>query len=611
MGNTTNRLMLADYLIGNGAGTRNYVTNPSAFRGLASVTDSGASTTRNTSTPLTQISDFQIALDATTDYAEWALNTFDNGLKGQNCEFRGTYKLSLGSGATVQAQVYNGSNKIVTVDLPAESNSNTFSLNFPCGDLSSATTVRFAQTVTTNTSTLNVANLYVGVATNLSNVAQASFYGGLKYTAIANCIWSNSSASWTSFGADTDCNAPSVEGNASAPATKIPAIKFASLPSGRYHIIATGMFQKNNSSNGETSFRFYDGTNPALNQNQIAASAETIANGVITGEFNYTTTQSNITFVIQSIDTNAGAARILTNTAGQNDLYISVYRFPTSSELTVRPDQTPASWSGYHSNDCVFSKTTAAMGDPSADASCTFTERQNRNFGTVTSYLSGSDKLPGIVFTPTRAGRYFVCAGARQNQAGGAGEAYGMRLWDGTTIISQSWTTGVASSNTGYWNTNCGIYNVASAGSAVTLSLQTQSGAAVENGIGGWASNANAVEWSIFQLDAPMPAPVIINSITSNGAGPWRIESADLNCDSASAITQQTGTWITAIGNRSTASCAITIASGIFSTAPMCVLTVKATTVQATAVNVTSSTALTIYGASADYDAYLMCMGAK
>ena len=81
MGNIANRLMLADYLLGSGANTRNYVKNPSAFKSTTSVTDSGAATTRNTSTPLTQISDFQIVLDATTDYAEFALNTFDNGKK--------------------------------------------------------------------------------------------------------------------------------------------------------------------------------------------------------------------------------------------------------------------------------------------------------------------------------------------------------------------------------------------------------------------------------------------------------------------------------------------------------------------------------------------------
>lgn len=67
-------------------------------------------------------------------------------------------------------------------------------------------------------------------------------------------------------------------------------------------------------------------------------------------------------------------------------------------------------WSGYHSNaDCAFSRTNTAYGDFAADSTCTFTEIKNVNFGTVTSALSGSDKLPGIVFTPAQAGTYYVC----------------------------------------------------------------------------------------------------------------------------------------------------------------------------------------------------------
>lgn len=101
-----------------------------------------------------------------------------------------------------------------------------------------------------------------------------------------------------------------------------------------------------------------------------------------------------------------------------------------------------------------------------------------------------------------------------------------------------------------------------------------------------------------------------LGPVSSNHVGE-RIERAELNCDAASSITSQSGSWLSAIGNRSTAACSITIASGIFSATPSCVFTVKAATVQATAVNMTSSTAGTVYGASADYDGYLICMGAQ
>lgn len=110
---------------------------------------------------------------------------------------------------------------------------------------------------------------------------------------------------------------------------------------------------------------------------------------------------------------------------------------------------------------------------------------------------------------------------------------------------------------------------------------------------------------------ASLPAPVLVGGINTNSISSERLERAELNCDASSSITSQTGTWLTAIGNRSTAACAITIATGIFSATPTCVFTTKATTVQATSVNMTSATAGTVYGASADYDGYLICMGSR
>jgi hypothetical protein len=81
------------------------------------------------------------------------------------------------------------------------------------------------------------------------------------------------------------------------------------------------------------------------------------------------------------------------------------------SQSVFDPNIAPAYWSGYHAADCNWSSTSTSYSDVSAgDASCTFTQVINNNFGTVSSYQISSNNAPGIVFTPTRSGVYELCA---------------------------------------------------------------------------------------------------------------------------------------------------------------------------------------------------------
>lgn len=183
----------------------------------------------------------------------------------------------------------------------------------------------------------------------------------------------------------------------------------------------------------------------------------------------------------------------------------------TSNGAAFRPEQTPASWSGFHDGDCNFGNTTTvpSLSDYNADSTCTFTERQNRNFGTVSSYLSAGNKLPGIVFTAPRAGRYYVCAN--------------MSVYDNTTngfqIMELSDTAGTPNiiataqlqSDTAAQQkavSLCGIYNAA-ASALTTIRVRGGATAATQTNIGG-STGAHAIEWSIIELDAPMAGPVII-----------------------------------------------------------------------------------------------------
>lgn len=105
--------------------------------------------------------------------------------------------------------------------------------------------------------------------------------------------------------------------------------------------------------------------------------------------------------------------------------------------------------------------------------------------------------------------------------------------------------------------------------------------------------------------------------------GTERIERATVTCSSSSAITRQSGSWISAIGNVSSGSCSLTFSG--FSALPTCVATVNVVVPGAIfglAANVTSTTAATINcqvdtGGSAalanctDISINVICMGAR
>ena len=123
----------------------NYILNPSCLRNTVGVTGTNTTPSRNTTTPLTSIADCQSTLDSSSDTIDLSANTLDRSLKNGNCEASIRYKLSLGSGNTVQLQARINSATVASVDLTTADNG-TATVNFPCGDLSNAPSLRIAQT---------------------------------------------------------------------------------------------------------------------------------------------------------------------------------------------------------------------------------------------------------------------------------------------------------------------------------------------------------------------------------------------------------------------------------------------------------------------------------
>jgi hypothetical protein len=574
MGNIANRVLLADYLGGQASGAvmgRNYIKNPSGLFNTNNISVANSATVaRNTGTPLTRIADIEVVLPNNTNgYAEWAANTMDLSLGGQNCELRFDY-IASSIGSAVYAQVLDTGTVVAQQQLALSSSPRQFSLNVPCNSTGATTTVRITNaTGNSGTSNIKVANVSYSKASNVGTTAQASFYGSATTAGTANCNWSRTSnQSFGSFSADSDCPTPSVEGNAAAPATKIPAIRFPNMAPGDYQFTATGMFFASGT-NQPCSFRFSDGTNSTSAQVVFATGSPGMP--VISGKISYATAGDR-TIEVQATGRDGNyPCDILANTATTTPFRIDVVRFPSSSEIAVRPEQLPGFWNGYHGSNCTYSRSGTSLGDFPADSVCDFVEMQNVNFGTVTSQLSGSDKLPGIVFTPRRAGRYLIIANfSGLLTAGGTSSVY--ELYDGTNSLGNS--TFSSPANEYIPHTLQGIVNATST-SPVTVRIR---GAAASGDIritGPGSPSTSHIRWTIIALDQALPAPLLVGSVTSNSSGLERVERATVNefttCTSSPCtITRQSGSWLTSVTRSSTGNFTLDIAAGVFSATPSC-----------------------------------------
>lgn len=148
-----------------------------------------------------------------------------------------------------------------------------------------------------NSGTQGIELCAAGTWTSL--IGGGGLMGKVTQTAATNCIWSSSSTSYTTLSTnDNDCNALTVSGSASAPTEgKIPAIRFVSLPAGDYEVIFNVQMFNVSGSIG-CNYRITDGTNYS---GWTYIDQSTWTKEFIIGTFNYGSTQSNITFYLQTM----------------------------------------------------------------------------------------------------------------------------------------------------------------------------------------------------------------------------------------------------------------------------------------------------------------------
>jgi hypothetical protein len=359
-----NPVILQGNYVSNVFGQSNFILNPNAQTNTANVTNA----TRSITTPLVATSEFTLNL-TNGQFATWTLRPFDSGMKGQNCEARFSYRGF--ATATSTAQIVQNSLVVAQLVLTPSTDPRIASINFPCGDLVHATTFRIAQT-TANMTTVTpneIGGIYLGLATNQANVAQAEFVGSLAWPNTSTSSSVNATT-FTAFSALGTAATP--KGSVTSP-SNAPKITIPNMKAGNYRIQFTGNFLCFSAIDTDSTcaVRLTDGTTEFGSQSGLR-SLGAVGGGnqgetstTLSFDFEYTGTVASKTFELQGRTNGANTYVRVENNPSGGALQISVYRFPTSSELVVTPERqnvfAAAKWTG-GALTSVSTNTTVAVG---------------------------------------------------------------------------------------------------------------------------------------------------------------------------------------------------------------------------------------------------------
>jgi len=318
--NAQNPTILQGNYISNVFGQANFVLNPNAQTNVANVSLTNATATRSTTTPLVATSEWNVTVTSANGTAAWATRSFDEGMKNQNCEVRFTYR---GFQSTSKAQIKQGANVVAELVLtPSTTDPRIASINFPCGDLSAATTF-----VITDSATLSgvheIGGIYVGLATNMANVAQAeSLIRVTQNTGQAIPAGAATTIIWNTVNKD-------VYGEYNA-STGV----FKAKRAGTYLISAAALWTNVSIAAGEIRYINFtrNGATIATTWWQADAASNRYVNNQITSTIDLVAGDE----IKINAYNNASGTRNLHPDNSYN--YLSISRFPSSSELVVTPE---------------------------------------------------------------------------------------------------------------------------------------------------------------------------------------------------------------------------------------------------------------------------------
>lgn len=402
------------------------------------------------------------------------------------------------------------------------------------------------RSVASNEPLIAVDDCYLGPATNLSSVAQATLVASAFKAGTTNCSWTLTSTSYADFPTDTDCPAITVDaasgiGSVVTTDDDLPQIVINSLPPGTYKVTAT--FTSNYGAAATIGYRLSDGTTARGEQTSLTDNIDTESFN-LTGTFTYATS-GNRTFRVQGLaSTNVV---VINNSSSNNRLQFIVERLPSVGETVANLNTGNYGWTS-------FSPTT-------------------QGFGTTTSpecfhSRDGEDMLINCKLTtgtPTAVeARLTLPSGLTTKSSS----------FIPSIRVAGQWARGAAStSNYGSVLVEPGVtyvtFGAVYAAAANPFTKLTGSGVSGSSELLNITARVPIAEWTSSQN-----VPVLVGSVTTSEPSVERVVRASVGAPTSCTLASQSGAWITSTSG-SSGTCTLNVASGVFSATPSCTCTMK------------------------------------
>lgn len=573
-----------------------------------------------------------------------SLVSIPSGLKSNNGFAYCRFKAASGT-ATHTITVDDGTNNLVAPQTIVSSTSTYKGIGFNFIYPSSGQVRIKIASVAADEPEIFIDDCFVGDAINVGSVAQAKLVGTIS---VSGCTsqWSTTSTTFASYATQTGCSY-TVTGQALAPTTNIPAIRFDSLPAGDYRLEYEGT-AGNNTANKNAFYQFFDGTNTSRETTVIGGSAGASFTGTLQHTISYTSPQSNVTLQIRGKADSASTNQIYGTTTYPG--VIKVFYFPSSDQQVYNPTldtwKVDANISGANPSLGVTALTSytgitnaslsltnnSGQGNIAAEIPCSTT---NPSTGDTCSV---GDESVGVAFNLPKAGDVQACVSFGHNIATGtSGIAYSIFQIVETpnnaqTILQEGKSrvpSGIDVDNTRVRLPNriCGVFSFSSSGKkTLRLMYEQQINATVnENFILGDASataGQEDIHWEVYPISQLTPAPVLVGSVTSGTSGAERIERVSITSTCTSSpctIASQSGSWVTSITRQGIGLYTVNYNSDTFSSAPTCLINPTVTSTPAALFAITTIPSTTSFQVNTKDSAFtnsertfsIICMGPK
>lgn len=558
------------------------------------------------STPLIGFSSATWDASATGEFLRSASVTVPPLLQGRNCELKFGSSFN-GIAGAVKVNVDDGTNDLVSKDLPVNSTVQPVSLNFVCP---TSGTLRMEIESTANASIVEIDNVYMGLASNLAQVSQAELFGMIRYNTAANCTWIRDSTTYGDM-VDTDCNDTTILGEITTHSTAgTLGFTAPNLPPGRYVVEAAGFIGTvDNVSNDQIChYRLADnGTRFGAMTDVRDGASQASSRSLVSGSFEVTAARSNVNISLQTKEQSGSAdCRVFNdNTPSEQTFEFRIRRYPLETQLALTSSQSgwyidadlgggnvqlPIVDEAYTSHNNGSLDLVLRPGSADAQIACASGTAPEG----LTCNTAAVDENFGISFIPPYAGKFEVCMNVtqRHSQSSIAHIATAFKLsetnlsdftilQDGGTKVHTELQTAAGSDAQAVPVHICSIFSFDSPTRRVVRVF-----AETDLFSGSSSGNSYAMDrlstvgdrtasWTVKPITQNLPMPVILNRVTTNDSGGARIEFAtvDSTCSAdPCTITSQSSSGISSINRLALGSYSINF-SPAFSAIPVCTIT--------------------------------------